>query len=300
MLNLGYCCINLTLTNRGVKTSRGMIQRTFKQRGLSYASELAYDNVKDLHKIIKWNIDNNISLYRITSDLFPWNSEYKLEQLPHIDSIVSKLQDIGQLILLSNMRVSFHPSHFVKLGSDKERVVTNSIHDINHHAEIFDIMGLPKSYEYPINIHIGSGSKDMANTIVRFRNNIELLTDSARARLVVENDDKPSLYSVKRLISALPNTPITFDYFHHSIHPDDVTEEDAFLSAYETWRNTTPLFHYSDSKKVYEDKNTTNTAHADYIYNPISSYGKRIDVDLEAKSKELALFKYRSEYMEAV
>ena len=56
MINLGYCCINLTLASEGIRTSRSMIQRTFKAKGINYASELALENVKDLHKIIRWNI----------------------------------------------------------------------------------------------------------------------------------------------------------------------------------------------------------------------------------------------------
>jgi len=37
-------------------------------------------------------------------------------------------------------------------------------------------------------------------------------------------------------------------------------------------------------------------AHADYVLRPIENYGHRIDVVLEAKAKELALFKYRDIY----
>ena len=37
-------------------------------------------------------------------------------------------------------------------------------------------------------------------------------------------------------------------------------------------------------------------AHADYVLDPIENYGHRIDVVLEAKAKELAVFKYRDIY----
>jgi len=296
MTNLGYCCINLTLADEGIKTSRSMIQRTFKAKGIKYASELALENVRDLHKIITWNIQNNVRLYRITSDLFPWETEYQIEDLPDNNKIINKLREIGQLIKLSGIRVSFHPSHFVKLGSERESVIQNSIHNIDHHAKIFDLMELPKTYEYPINIHIGSKGSSKEQTIKRFLNSIDRLSDSARSRLVVENDDKASLYSVKQLCDILDDTPVTFDYFHHTFHTDDVSEEDAFFMAYETWGNHTPLFHYSDSRQQYEDDKSKNTAHADYLYNPINTYDMPVDIDLEAKSKELALFKYWNDF----
>ena len=296
MINLGYCCINLTLANEGIRTSRSMIQRTFKTKGIEYASKLALENVKDLHKIITWNVKNNVKLYRITSNLFPWESEYQIQDLSEQENIVNKLQEIGQLIRLSGIRVSFHPSHFVKLGSERASVIENSINNVDHHAEIFDLMELPRTHDYPINVHIGSKGSSKKQTIKRFLNSIDRLSDSARSRLVVENDDKPALYSVKQLCDILTDTPVTFDYFHHKFHNDDVSEEDAFFMSYETWGNHNPLFHYSDSRQVYEDTASRNTAHADYLYNPINTYNVPVDIDLEAKSKELALFKYLNDF----
>lgn len=294
MANLGYCCINLTLGRDDVRTSRTMRKATFQQRGLDYASDLALQNINDLHKVIAWNIQNNVRVYRITSDLFPWESEYQISDLPDYDKICKKLIEIGQLIKISGIRTSFHPSHFVKLGSDRPDVVDNSIANINHHAEIFDLMDLDKSHRYPINVHIGSVGADRNATIDRFRHSIDRLSDSARARFVVENDDKQSLYSVRELVDIL-DVPITFDYFHHSLHTDGVDEQDAFLMAYESWP-TTPLFHYSDSRRDHEDPTARITAHADYVYNPINDYGFDVDIDLEAKAKELALFKYRENH----
>ena len=44
--NLGYCCINMTLQKdkkNKITTNRSMIKRTFADRGITYASELAVD-----------------------------------------------------------------------------------------------------------------------------------------------------------------------------------------------------------------------------------------------------------------
>ena len=78
MYNLGYACINMGLSSlsksKRVTTNRSMIRRTFLEKGLSYASELALQNCLDLEKIIQWNEDNDIKFYRMSSDLFPWAS----------------------------------------------------------------------------------------------------------------------------------------------------------------------------------------------------------------------------------
>ena len=87
---LGYCCINLTLQESlKITINRGMVKRTFLERGISYASELALANVKDLEKIVKWNHDNGITMYRMSSDMFPWCSEYEIPDLPEeLDTLV--------------------------------------------------------------------------------------------------------------------------------------------------------------------------------------------------------------------
>ena len=76
MQNLGYACINMGLSEqpktRRVTTNRTMIKRTFQQRGISYASELALQNSRDLLKIIKWNYSNDINFFRMSSAMFPW------------------------------------------------------------------------------------------------------------------------------------------------------------------------------------------------------------------------------------
>ena len=91
-MNLGYACINLTLAEQGICTNRSMIKKTFLQKGIAYTSELAYFNVQSLHKILEWNVANHISVFRVTSELFPWASEYKLKELPHYRAIRELLE----------------------------------------------------------------------------------------------------------------------------------------------------------------------------------------------------------------
>ena len=77
-MNLGYACINMALAEKGITTNKGMIKRTFGEKGIQYASQLALQNVQALLEILKWNVANSIRVFRITSELFPWASEYRL------------------------------------------------------------------------------------------------------------------------------------------------------------------------------------------------------------------------------
>src|SRR5689334_15402223 len=95
---LGYACINNTLAAQGIQVNRMMIKKTFLEKGIPYAAELALKNVTDLARVIDWNIANNISFYRMSSDMFPWMSEYELENLPHIREIRQVLRTIGERV----------------------------------------------------------------------------------------------------------------------------------------------------------------------------------------------------------
>ena len=89
-VRLGYACINMGLAERKpekVSCNRGMIKRTFLAKGIRYASELALKNSMDLIKIIAWNNEQGVKVFRMTSCLFPWASEYELEDLPHWEQI---------------------------------------------------------------------------------------------------------------------------------------------------------------------------------------------------------------------
>ena len=294
--NIGYCCINTELNKQKITTGRGMIQRTFLQKGLSYASELALQNTEDLIKIIQWNADHDIKVFRMGSGIFPWGTEYDITRLKDYFQIVSNLEKAGNLAYKTGQRITAHPDHFVKLASTKEKVVLNSLKDLELHSMVFDYMGLSTTPYNAINIHVGMNFSE--DTAERWITNFKRLSQNCQSRMTVENDDKESGFSVVQLFTYIYSelgVPITFDYFHHQFHTDGLTTQDAAELATSTWPDgITPLFHYSESKNLNENVKGNPRAHADYVFNKIDDFGLTLDIDLEAKAKEQALFKYRS------
>jgi UV DNA damage endonuclease len=291
-MNLGYACINIALSEEGVTTNRGMIRRTFLEKGIAYASELALENVQALVRILEWNVANGIRVFRVTSDLFPWASEYRLEDLPHFREIRAVLEQAGCL----PVRISSHPGPFNKLAGSGP-TLENTIKDLETHAQIFDLMNLPASHWSKINIHVGGAYGNKEETLRRFAQNFSLLSSSLQARLTVENDDKGGLYTVADLkaLHEMIGIPIVFDYFHHQLHPGTLSEEEAFLMAYHTW-TVRPLFHYSSSRRNKEDPASKREAHSDWTYEKIDTYGKEVDIILETKMKEQSVLRYLREF----
>jgi UV DNA damage endonuclease len=291
-MNLGYACINVGLSEKGITTNKGMVRRTFLSRGIQYASQLALLNVQALLKIVEWNKQNNITVFRATSDLFPWASEYKLEQMPDFREIRNTLEAVGR----HSLRISAHPGPFNKLAGTGV-VLENTIKELETHSRVFDLMGLPATHWHKINIHVGGAYGDKEETLKRFAKNFKLLSSNLRGRLSVENDDKPGLYAVTDLIHLheMIGVPIVFDYFHHRLHSGGLSEKKAFFKAFKTW-DVKPVFHYSSSRKEYEDPTSKKEAHSDWVHEPIETYGKDVDIVLETKKKELSVFRYWEDF----
>lgn len=290
-MNAGYACINLSLQSEKITSNRGMIKKTFTEKGLPYASELALKNVQDLLKIVDWNLENGFRLFRISSDLFPWSSEYRFADLPDYSDIRETLEEIGR----RPIRLTAHPGPFNQLAG-QGKVLENTIKDLEIQSEVFDLMGLKPSHWNKINFHVGGTYGDKNATLARFASNFSLLSENLRARLTVENDDRVNLYTVQDLtyLHEVIGVPIVFDYFHHALNPGQHTEEEAFTLAYNTW-DVRPVFHFSNSRRDYEDPTARREAHADWIYTPANTYGKELDIVFECKMKELAILRMRGD-----
>lgn len=303
----GYCCINLTLQegkkSDRVTTNRAMTKKTFSERGITYASELVKQNVKDLITTIRWNNAMGIGLYRISSDMFPWYSEYEIKDLPDYLSICQDLETAGKIAIDGGQRITFHPSPYSVLASLREDVVNNAIKELSQHSEIMDLMNLNRSYEYPINIHVNTTQPTKEEAADRFCYNFGLLPDGVKQRLVVEVDDKKSQYTsvdLYNMVHKKIGIPITFDYLHNICNPpDSLSEEESLKLCLSTWPDTIiPLTHYSESKKIFEDNSAKELAHSDWIYNEIPTYGCDFHIELEVKMKEKALLKYFKDFGE--
>jgi len=314
-VRLGYACVNMTLTNRPnklggrVTTSRTARKATWqngsedsKDWNLHLLGERTLLNANDLLHYLKWNKEHKITLFRLGSELFPWHDHYELCELPQFKDISAKLMECGEYAREHNIRVTTHPGPFNVLGSPNPEVVRRTIISLERHSEVFDLMGFEPSFENKINIHVGgSYGGDFEGTSKRWIEGWHKLSDNCKKRLVLENDDKPSMWSTRMLYDYFHKEigiPITFDYHHHTFHPDELTERQALELAGKTWpKGVRQCCHYSESRaREKQDPKIRAQAHSDYIVDEINTYGHELDIVIEAKAKELALFEYRNIY----
>jgi len=294
-MNIGYACINLSLGKK-ITTNRTMVKRTFTAKGIDYVSDLVLQNVADLERIIDWNEEMGIKMYRMSSEMFPWATEYEFTELKDWNEIQKILQRCGAKATMYKQRLSFHPGPFNVLVSPKENVVLNTIKDLEVHGRIMDAMELSKTPYNKINIHCNGVYGDKIAAMDRFITNFDKLSNSVKTRLTIENDDKASMYSVKDLmyIHSKINIPIVFDYHHHQFCTGDLIEQHALDLAITTWpKGITPAVHYSESKALHENNTKLKPqAHSDYIQKLPETYNNDVDIMVEAKQKDLAILKF--------
>lgn len=293
MLNLALCCISNELADRGVKFQTMTYSRFSslpRIQAMTTLSERILNNFKVTHQTIKHCIATGIKGYRLSSSITPLlnhpDMRMTLDQLPNFDAIVDEIDATAKTIANNDIRISAHPSEYTSLTSKEDRVIDNSILDLEMHAMIFDLLGLPNDYRSPLNIHCRKdGNAEEISS--HFMLNFNKLSASVRNRLVLENNDNAKgVWSIKNLYNIFHcryGIPITFDNLHHKMLSGDMSEQDAFMLAYSTWP-TTPLFHYSEG--IGDTRN-----HADYAVNTPNSYGKQVYFDVELKAKDWAIYK---------
>jgi UV DNA damage endonuclease len=294
-MNLGYACINMELRKQKIFAGRTCRKDRFLKEGLPYVGELGLQNLRDLYKIVLWNEKNDIKLFRVGSDIFPWSSEYQYSELPQYEEACKVLKVIGDYAKSVGQRLSFHPGPFNILGSRNPDVVRRTIFDLNHHSEIFDLMGFEPSPYNKINIHIGAAYGDKQKVLEEWIRNFKLLHPNTQKRLTLENDDKASMFTIQDLmyVHDAVGIPLVFDYHHHTCNPGKLTHQEALALAISTWpKDIRPVVHYSSARKI-EDPKAKIQAHADYIYESVNTYGFDLDIMMECKMKEKAMLQYR-------
>ncbi len=279
-MRIGYPCINLILKCRGTKTFR---LRNYSRERMR---ETVANNLACLEKTIEWNRLHRIGFFRISSDLIPFAS-HPICSYPWARVFAPVFRKIGRQIKQARMRISMHPDQFILLNAQEERIVQNSIRELEYHCRVLDLLGLPRSAK--IQIHAGGLYGDKKKSIERFVRVYRQLPERVRGRLVVENDDR--FYNVSDCleISAQTGMPVLFDSFHHEVNPNGDDLRTAFSRCAATWRRRdgVPMVDYSSQAPVGRPGAHTQHIDPEHFERFIQALaGYDFDLMLEIKDKE--------------
>lgn len=319
-IRLGLCCLNMTLREQKptIFASRGIILKKAMELGIEEIQARATENLKDLLKMIEWNEQHFIKVFRFSSDIFPHFSNPILGELLGIDIPYNiefarpLLQEIGALTRKYGHRITFHPGQFNQLGAENSETLKKTITDLTAHATILEMMDAPPN---SIMILHGGGmyckrGEDpkiaKSRAMARWVENYKALPEFVRKRVVLENCEK--CYSVDDLLPICTenNIPLVFDTHHYEcyniLHPNDLQRpitNELFIDICKTWGDKRPKLHISRQGEGRIGH------HSDYIdklpdYLIEWSKIKPFDLMIEAKHKELAVMDLYRKYPEFV
>jgi len=314
-VKLGLVCISEQLKSVDKENSfRTMTRKRFNDLTMMHNRNYA---IKELSKRISKNIEvtsliikhcekKGIAHYRLTCAGFPLLTDPTLNlsfnALDNASGIKKQLTCLGAQIKKSPISIGSHPDQFNVLASNNKKSVSKTVKELDFQASIIDMMGMPKDYTCPINIHINASPNDKKANLEkqikelgeRFYKGFKKCSSSIRNRLTIENEDK-GFFSVKHILifhQYIKNTynvsvPVCYDNLHDECNNTcgNSLEKNMNLCL-ETWpKNIDPVFHWSQGKK---DK---PRSHRDYFstnYFPPDAH-REIKWECEVKAKDYAI-----------
>ncbi|MGD9886490.1 MAG: UV DNA damage repair endonuclease UvsE [Bacilli bacterium] len=286
-MNIGYACLALGVLHSDYHTCR------IDNANSETLSDLIKYNLSSLDNIIDYNINNNLHLFRISSDLIPFGSN-EINKLLWWDLFKDDFIRIGEKIIKNQVRVSVHPGQYTVINSPNSEVVSRAFDDLVYHARILDSLGLDCSHK--IVLHIGGIYGNIEEAKKRFVNNFPLLPSAVKPRLIIENDDKS--YNIEEVleISRQIQIPVVFDNLHHFLNSPRSykTDQEWINLCKKTWEQEdgAQKVHYSEQDPIKKQGSHSFTINPDTFLAWFKEL-KRPDLDvmLEVKDKNLSAIK---------
>lgn len=305
---LGYACINVALQS-GQKKDRIIVNntciaKTFREKGIDYAIQLARKNLDSVLKILAWNEQHGIRLYRMSSDMFPHitNPEFIRDDkyVYSLDNFDDQFKKIGNYAKKYKHRLTFHPGQYNQIGSPNEQVFEKTVRDLSLHADVLDKIGC--DLNSIIVVHGGGTYQNKEKTIARWIERFYQLPTNVQNRLVIENCERQYSYKDVLHIAGRINRPVIFDTHHYQCWSNIYGEQEHPATFMEdilkTWTDhgLIPKIHISEqapNKKIGAHSDIVEEI-PDYILSLLDKH--QIDIMIEAKHKEQAVLYLYDKY----
>lgn len=295
-IRIGYVAIALNLphvTSSSTVTYTRYQKMFSQEERINKLKQVTLSNLDDLYKILGYNLEKNIHFYRITSRLVPLATHPEVLDWEYRKYFQKDFERIGKMVRQHQMRVDTHPDQFDVLNSTQAHVFENTIRDLWYHVHTFEDMSYP---EGKMVLHIGSSQGGKEAAIERFIEGFRQTPKDISSRLILENDDKTFTAEEVLHICKITGAPMVLDIHHDLCNPGNKAIDSMINEIFSTWdgQPLPPKIHISSPREGGRDRK-----HADYVrvsdfihfVEICRSYNRDMDVMIEAKQKDLALFR---------
>ncbi|MFS0576158.1 UV DNA damage repair endonuclease UvsE [Sporosarcina sp. 179-K 3D1 HS] len=296
IVRLGYVAMSMELKN--ASPSKTMTFAQFqkiedREAAIRKLERIALENLENTLRLLKHNVFNDIHFYRLTSRLIPLANHEELSGWDYMRPLKGKLREIGEFVRKHDLRVDFHPDHFVVLNSPKPDVLINSLRTLKLHYMLLKGMKIDPTHRCVL--HVGGNYKETETSLERFVTNWSEVPSPIQQLIMLENDDTSFTLEDTLFLCEKLGIPLVFDYHHHLAHHREASWEDQWDRVTTTWKGS-PLpikMHISSPKSQKEFRHHADYVDADMFFrflNGIKGSVPQIDCMIEAKQKDEALF----------
>ena len=246
----------------------------------------------------------HIHFYRMAAQMVPVLAQRDLSAFwRQLDECRELAVWLGLRVVAAGIRLSVHPVLDVQLGSAEEGVVARGLAVVTAWAALLDCLGLGP--EARVVVHSGGSGADGRFAAEQFARNFEKLPESAGRRLALENDERLCSLNDALWLWRQTGIPVVWDYLHwRCLNPAGDGARDAYLASAATWpAGVPPKLHFSSPRTAgSRNEQPLPREHADFIdpfafLDFLAALGPEpgCDIMLEARAKEVALLKLRSD-----
>ncbi len=267
-----------------------------------------------LRDIFLYLESRSIRFYRLSGQLAPYLTHPELPAFHRqLDECATELAAVGDLARQQRLRLTLHPGFFVQLNSPEPMRLARSIAELESSAALLDGMGIGR--EGVIVVHVGGVHDDAAAGRARFVRGWEGLPAKVQQRVVLEHDDRRYSLSDALWIHRRTGVPVVFDSLHHRcLNPENIPAIDGLRLALSTWpADVRPKIHISSPRTEIRYLRRPDgvrmqapllNQHSDFLdpfpiidllSNALSLSLRSFDILLEAKAKDVALLRLRSQ-----
>lgn len=167
IVRLGYVAMSMELKN--ASPSKTMTYTQFqkirdREAAIRKLERISILNLQNTLRPLKHNAASDIHFYRLTlanhEELLDWNYIKPLKEL---------LREIGDFAKKHQIRIDFHPDHFVIINAMKKQILKNSINTLKLHYLLLMGMGIDSTHRCVM--HVGGNYKETEKSLERFVDN---------------------------------------------------------------------------------------------------------------------------------
>ncbi len=297
LFRLGYVAMSMVVKNSSpsqTMTYKNFEQLSNREAAIGKLERIAKSNINNCLRLLKHNAAHDIHFFRLSSRLVPLATHEALKRWNYIEAIEPALKELGEYADQHEMRIDFHPDHFVVLNTTKKEILINALNTLTYHLELLKAMHINPVHRCVL--HVGGSHKNKEKALEQFISNWAFIPLEIQKMIMLENDDKTFTLLDCLFLCEKLGVPLVFDYHHHLANHEDPDWHLHWRRVLRTWKEETlPIKMHISSPKSPEQFR----AHSEWVdpqmfldfANRVNGSVPQIDCMIEAKQKDQALFK---------